>query len=96
MFEIIWSRTASQNLRQILVFWTENNKSGSYAEKIVAEIIKTEELLKLNPLLGASTSFQEVRRILILHNFSIFYDCDRQKKLIKIVAFRDNRRIPKF
>lgn len=96
MFEIVWSKTASDSLKKILEFWIEHNLSKTYSEKIANAIVESEGLLKERPFMGSKTNFQNVRRILILQNFSIFYKVEKKKKLVKIIAFRDNRRKPKY
>ena len=95
MFEIIWSVRARNVLKKTIEFWIEHNQSKEYSQKIAEEIVKKEDLLKANPYLGEETSFSGIRRILILKNFSIFYQINELNKKIKIVAFRDNHRKPK-
>lgn len=90
MFQIEWSVTASKQRVLVLEFWIERNKSETYSKKILKETLRFEKLLIKNPFLGQITDFEEVRRILILKNFSMYYKISNN--LIQIVGFRDNRR----
>lgn len=78
-----------------LIFWnfglsTINLKR--IQQKILKETLEAEKLLKENPSIGTITDLDEVRRILILRNFSRFYSIEN--KIINILAFYDNRRNP--
>lgn len=92
MFQVDWTENASQQRIDILEFWIEHNQSEIYSKKIFAETLIAEQLLKENPLIGTLTDLDEIRRILILRNFSMFYTI--QNHVIKILAFYDNRRNP--
>lgn len=92
MFQIEWSVTASKQRAIALEFWIEHNKSQTYSKKIFKESLRFEKLLVKNPFLGQITDFYEVRRVLILKNFSMYYKI--LNNLILIVAFKDNRRNP--
>ena len=92
MFQINWTISAARQRVFILLYWIKNNKSDLYSKKILKEITKIEKKLLTNHFLGVKTDFENVRRILVLTNFSLYYivkeDC------IDIVGFRDNRRDP--
>lgn len=96
MFEIIWSSKAKNNLQNTLVYWYNRNKSDSYPKKIISEIIEKETMLFSNQFIGEETNYKNIRRILILRNFSLFYQVNEIKKNIEIITFRDNRKKPKF
>ena len=92
MFQIEWTEIASKQRITILEFWIEHNQSKTYSKKIFKQTLVAEKLLKKNPLSGNQTDLEEIRRILVLKNFSIFYKTEG--KTIKILAFYDNRRNP--
>lgn len=92
MFQVDWAESASQQRIDILEFWIEHNQSEIYSKKIFAETLVMEQLLKENPLIGTVTDLYNIRRILVLRNFSMFYTIENQ--IIKILAFYDNRQNP--
>lgn len=92
MFQIKWTRKALHEQADILTYWIERNKSKTYSRKISVDLKAKELLLKQNPLIGKVTDFEEVRVVLILKNFSLFY---RVKSVnVEILSFWDNRRDP--
>ena len=92
MFQIIWSNDAIILQTNILEFWIENNKSETYSRQILKEINIHEDLLVLNPFLGVETQYRNVRRVIILDNFSLFYTVFNE--IIQIISIWDNRRNP--
>lgn len=89
MFQVEWTKKASKQRVDILEFWIEHNQSETYSKKVFAETLAAEKLLKGNPLIGTVTDWDNIRRILILRNFSMFYTIENQ--IINILAFYDNR-----
>ena len=92
MFQVEWTKKASKQRVDILEFWIKHNQSETYSKKVFAETLVAEQLLKENPLIGTVTDLDEIRRILILRNFSMFYNVEN--RIIKILAFYDNRKNP--
>lgn len=95
MYQIIWSEVAKNALQNTLIYWYHRNKSDSYPRKISKDILEKENLLLLNPFAGEETTYKGIRRVLILRNFSLFYQVDESQEIIKIITFRDNRKKPK-
>lgn len=91
MFQVEWTKKASKQRVDILKFWIKHNQSETYSKKVFAETLVAEQL-KENPLIGTVTDLDGIRRILILRNFSMFYNIEN--KIIKILAFYDNRQNP--
>lgn len=94
MLKIVWTPEAESRYLEILSFWIEHNQSTRYALKIISEVERIEKLMADNPHMGvkvAQTS-EEIRRVLILQNFSIFYRV--KKSSIEIVSFWENKRNP--
>jgi len=92
MFQVEWTKNASKQRVDILKFWIKHNKSETYSNKVFAETLVAEKLLKKNPLIGTDTDLDGIRRILVLRNFSMFYIIENQN--IKVLAFYDNRQNP--
>jgi len=75
-----------------LKFWIGHNKSRTYSRRILQETLQHEKLLSENPFLGNPTDLKDIRRIIILKNFSMYYIILKDE--IEIIAFWDNRRDP--
>ena len=93
MFQIIWSDDAIENLSDIFEFWINNNSSEKYSIKILEEIKFYEILIVKNHLLGTETHYKNVRKVIILDNFSLYYTYF--ENIIQIISIWDNRRDPK-
>ncbi|MDO4881151.1 MAG: type II toxin-antitoxin system RelE/ParE family toxin [Capnocytophaga sp.] len=92
---IVWLPKAKKQLFHILAFWIEKNKSATYSLKIEEEIRKMTNHLSVNPKIGQKVEYrEEVRRIIILRHFSIFYKIIEEFEEIRIIAFWDNRNDP--
>lgn len=72
-FEIEWSLEAKEDLIDILEFYFERNQSNSYSFKLHNEIQESIELLRMYPLLGLRTDYDNVR-YLIKRNYQILYE----------------------
>ena len=93
MLSIKWTEHERREKVEILKFWIKNYQSNIYSQKIKIETQRKLSLLKKNSLMGEEVEdFNEVRRILILENFSLFYTIEVNE--IKILSFWDNRRNP--
>jgi plasmid stabilization system protein ParE len=89
---VIWTDTAVRQRRKILRYWTKRNKSSSYSEKLIFEILERVQFLIKNPESFISTNYKDIRTSTLGH-YTIFYKTT-QKELI-VVAFWDNRQNPK-
>ncbi|WP_027383152.1 type II toxin-antitoxin system RelE/ParE family toxin [Epilithonimonas caeni] len=92
MFEIKWTPEAEKLYFETLEYWIDHNESNSYSLKIIAEVERKEKLLADNPLIGAVIigAKDEVRRVLVLENFSLHYRIN--KTTIEIVSFWANKK----
>ncbi len=95
MYKIIWSPSANIELLKALEFSIKVNNSNTYAIKIVEELKHIESLLIDNAFLGSNTEFTDIRKCVVLKNYSIFYSIDEENKEINVVFFWDNRQDPK-
>ena len=92
---IIWLPKAKIQLYDISLYWLEKTQSESYILKLEAEIAKICEMLECNPRIGTIVdNRKDVRRVIVLRNFSIFYQFIEQKQVIEILSFWDNRNNP--
>ncbi len=90
MFEIKWTPEAELLYLETIEYWIENNKSTTYALKIIKEVIRKEKLLAENPFLGSVIlEIKEVRRILILENFSVYYRV--RDNTVEVLSFWANK-----
>ena len=94
MFKIKWTDEAKENYFETLQFWIIHNKSSTYSEKIISEVEFKESLLANHPYIGniIEDTEEEVRRILILNNYSLFYRINVSE--IEIISFWANKMNP--
>ena len=90
--KIVWTETAAKQRREILRYWTERNKSTTYAEKLIEITAKQLKVISKNPAAFKETEFDEVRESAIGH-FSIYFKITSDQ--IIVMAFWDNRQDPK-
>ncbi|MDO4764035.1 MAG: type II toxin-antitoxin system RelE/ParE family toxin [Flavobacteriaceae bacterium] len=72
----------------------EHNQSNQYSLKIISEVERFEALLKQNPYIGSivENTNKQVRRVVILSNFSLFYRIVEDN--IQILSFWRNKNNP--
>ncbi|AYN01576.1 type II toxin-antitoxin system RelE/ParE family toxin [Chryseobacterium sp. 3008163] len=94
MLKVKWTSEAQEQYFKTLEFWIDHNQSTSYSEKIIEEIINTESLLIINPFIGliVENTNDKVRRVLILHNFSLYYRITYDT--LEIISFWGNKMNP--
>jgi plasmid stabilization system protein ParE len=92
MFKIKWTPEAEKLYFETLEYWINHNKSNNYSLKIIAEVERKEKLLSNNPFIGAIIfgTKEEVRRVLVLENFSIHYRV--KKTTVEILSFWVNKK----
>jgi plasmid stabilization system protein ParE len=90
--KIVWTETAAKQRRELLRYWTERNKSTSYAEKLIDIISKHIKVISKNPEAYKKSQIDEVRESAMGH-FSLFYKISSNH--IIVMAFWDNRQDPK-
>lgn len=86
--KIIWSTRASKELRQILEYYNQRNKSTRYSLKLVNEIESLTKNISKNELIGRLTS-NKFTRVIPMKVYLIFYEINRDN--VEIVSFWDNR-----
>jgi plasmid stabilization system protein ParE len=90
--KVIWSKRAEQELRNVLEFYINRNKSTTYSSRLLNEVEKFTLLLPRFPYLGRTTSNGKTR-IVVKGKFLIFYEV--YTNVIAIMSFWDNRQNPK-
>ena len=73
MKKVSWSVKASRELNEVYDYWTLNNNSNAYSEKILDETFRMINLLRTQSYIGEESKIKKIRRVLILENFSLFY-----------------------
>lgn len=89
---IRWTHTAEIQLFAVLQYWTDRNKSTSYAENLSAAVWERAEFILKNPMASIQTDVSDTRRAAMGH-YSLLYRVDELG--ILITAFWDNRQDPK-
>jgi plasmid stabilization system protein ParE len=90
--KIVWTETAAKQRREILKYWTDRNKSTTYAEKLIEITAKHLKVISKNPEAFKETDIDQVRESAMGH-FSLYYKIT--SGLIIVLAFWDNRQEPK-
>jgi len=90
--EIVWTPTATQQLKEIVIFWNRHNNSNTFSKKLLKTVNKTLKTISSFPFLFRKTDFIGVRVAFIFGNFSIFYRI--KDNTIEVLLFWDNRKDP--
>jgi len=88
---ITWTKTARKARKNILEYWTEQNKSKIYSQKLSKQFRERTKYLSRNNYMGKPTGFKDVR-VTVMGHFSMFYKITSSE--IIIVGLWDNRRNP--
>lgn len=90
--KIVWTETAAKQRREILRYWTERNRTTTYAEKLIEITAKHLKVISKNPEAFKETEINDVRESAMGH-FSLYYKITPDQ--IIVMAFWDNRQDPK-
>lgn len=93
MTKITWSVRVKKEIDKVYQYWTNHNESNIYSEKILDETLRMINLIRNQNKIGLKSSTKELRRVLILENFSLSYQTSTKE--IRILSFFDNRQDPK-
>lgn len=63
--KIVWTRQAQDNRQRIFDYWTSHNKSTAYSSKLNILIKRSLAMVSKYLQIGRTTSFGEVRLIII-------------------------------
>ncbi len=90
--QVIWTKTAARQRRNILQYWVKRNKSNTYSLKLLRLSNEKTKLIAKNPRLFRLSEHPDTH-VAAMGHFSIYYKIT--EKEIIITAFWDNRQDPK-
>jgi len=71
--KVIWSSRAKNELKGVLTFYIDRNKSTAYSTRLLSEVEKLTNLLPKFPYLGRVTTNGKTR-VVVKGRFLIFYE----------------------
>ncbi|HEU0226476.1 MAG TPA: type II toxin-antitoxin system RelE/ParE family toxin [Arachidicoccus soli] len=89
--KIIWTLTAHEDRRKILLYWTVRNKSKTYSEKVNKLFIEAIGLIAEFPQIGKNTNDSKAR-LKVVRDYFIVYE--EQKDAVVILRIWDYRQNP--
>ena len=89
--QIIWTKRAQQDRKDILHYWRTNNQSNAYSIKLNRLIKKAISLVAAHPHIGRRTDIENIR-VKLVRDYLIFYE-ERETEIF-ILTLWDNRRNP--
>lgn len=88
--EVIWTKVSEIQLKEILEFFTNRNKSGEYSRKLYKKFKAELKTVSKNPELGIKTKLDLIRG-LIIEDYIIFYEILEDRIIIlKVWDCRQN------
>ena len=89
--QIIWTKRAQQDRKEILQYWRVHNQSNAYSKKLNLLIKKAIALVAAHPHIGRRTNIYNVR-VKLVRDYLVFYE--ESESEIFILTIWDNRRNP--
>lgn len=87
---IVWTNVSEIQLKEILTFFTQRNKSGQYSRKLYKKFSAELKKAAKNPELGIKTKLIRIRG-LIVEDYILFYEIFEDRILIlKVWDCRQN------
>ena len=86
--EIIWSRRAKEELKEILEYYNARNGSTKYSLKLIDETEDLLNTLSQSEFIGRLTANKKTR-VVVMKVYLVFYEINENK--IEILSFWDNR-----
>lgn len=86
--EIVWSKLAKLQLKNVLEFYVQRNGSSHYSLKLLKDVEELLETLSNSELIGRLTS-NKFTRVISIKAYLIFYEINDNR--IEIISFWDNR-----
>lgn len=86
--EIVWSKLAKLQLKNVLEFYVQRNGNSNYSLKLLNEVEDLLETLSSSELIGRLTS-NKFTRVIPMKVYLIFYEINGNR--IEIISFWDNR-----
>ena len=79
--EVVWTRNSEIQLKEILEFFTERNKSGKYSLKLYRKFKSELQIVALNPEMGIKTKLDQIKG-LIVGDYILFYEILQDKLMV--------------
>ncbi len=89
--QVIWTKRAQQDRKEILHYWRKKNQSDIYGKKLNLLIKKAIALVAAHPNIGRRTNIDNVR-VKLVRDYLVFYE--EGESGIFILTIWDNRRNP--
>lgn len=89
--QIVWTASAQRDHSEILLYWSERNKSNRYSLQLESLFFAATRLIAEHPGIGRPTVMEGTRSWPV-RDYSIFYR-EEQERII-ILRIWDNRRDP--
>lgn len=86
--EIVWSKLAKMQLKNVLEFYVQRNGNSNYSLKLLNEVEDLLETLSNAEHIGRLTS-NKWTRVISIKVYLIFYEINGNR--IEIISFWDNR-----
>lgn len=91
--QIIWSKKAQTDRKEIFKYWNKRNKSNRYSKKLNELFKEAVTLISEYPEIGKPTDDKNAR-IKIVRDYLIIYEVDLNERLL-ILTIWDSRQDPK-
>jgi len=88
---IIWSERAKADIRKILTYWKNRNKSNVYPKKLNRIFKESVLAIASSPFSGKRTDYTNVK-VKIVRDYKIFFD--ETETTIEILTIWDTRQDP--
>jgi len=89
--QIIWTRRAHNDRKEILEYWRIHNQSNIYSKKLNELFKKAIAFVAEHPHIGRRTNIENVR-VKLVRDYLVFYE-ERETEIF-ILTIWDNRRNP--
>ena len=89
--QIIWTKKAQSDRKEIHHYLRIRNQSNTYSKKLNGLINKAVKLVAAHPHIGRPTDIENVR-VKLVRDYLIFYEAGEEQ--IYILSIWDNRRNP--
>ncbi len=79
--EVVWTISSKKQLRKILEFYTERNKSNKYSQRLFNKFKENLQIAAQSPEIGAKTKLENIRG-LIVDDYILFYEIFKNKIIV--------------
>jgi plasmid stabilization system protein ParE len=94
MYQIIWQSAALVGFSELL-YYLDTHYGAAAGEQLLSDVNRKIDLLQNNPFIYRQTRRKpSLRRCLINHHTVLYYQVNKAKRTIRLLAFWDTRRNP--